>query len=70
MKESTEKLYPFLKNKMIRIYNPFNFERIIENLEEKVDKNLKEYYEKEPFVVSVMRLTENSKDFNTFICKV
>ena len=66
MKESTEKLYPFLKNKMIRIYNPFNFERIIEHSKEKVDKNLKEYYEKD-FIVSVMRLTENSKDFNTLI---
>lgn len=66
MKESTEKLYPFLKNKMIRIYNPFNFERIIEHSKEKVDKNLKEYYEKD-FIVSVMRLTENSKDFDTLI---
>ena len=66
MKDSTEKLYPFLKNKIIRIYNPFNFERIIENSKEKVDENLKEYYEKD-FVVSVMRLTENSKDFDTLI---
>lgn len=66
MKESTEKLYPFLKNKIIRIYNPFNFERIIENSKEKVDKNLKEYYKKD-FIVSVMRLTENSKDFDTLI---
>lgn len=66
MKESTEKLYPFLKDKIIRIYNPFNFERIIEHSKEKVDKNLKEYYEKD-FIVSVMRLTENSKDFDTLI---
>lgn len=66
MKESTEKLYPFLKEKIIRIYNPFNFERIIENSKEKVDENLKEYYEKD-FIVSVMRLTENSKDFDTLI---
>lgn len=66
MKGSTEKLYPFLKDKIIRIYNPFNFERIIEHSKEKVDKNLKEYYEKD-FIVSVMRLTENSKDFDTLI---
>lgn len=66
MKESTEKLYPFLKEKIIRIYNPFNFERIIENSKEKVDENLKEYYEKD-FIISVMRLTENSKDFDTLI---
>ena len=66
MKESTEKLYPLLKEKIIRIYNPFNFERIIENSKEKVDENLKEYYEKD-FIVSVMRLTENSKDFDTLI---
>lgn len=66
MKESTEKLYPFLKEKIIIIYNPFNFERIIENSKEKVDENLKEHYEKD-FIVSVMRLTENSKDFDTLI---
>lgn len=66
MKESTEKLYPFLKDKIVRIYNPFNFERIIENSKERVNEKLKEYYEKD-FIVSVMRLTDNSKDFDTLI---
>lgn len=66
MKASTERLYPFLKDKLIRIYNPFNFERIIKNSKEKIDENLKKYCEKD-FIVSVMRLTENSKDFDTMI---
>lgn len=64
MKKNTIKLYPFLEEKIIRIYNPFNFERILRNSEEEIqNKNIL----KEPFAVSVMRLTENSKDFDTLI---
>lgn len=64
MKKETIKLYPFLQEKILRIYNPFNFERILKNAEEEIqDKNIL----KEPFAVSVMRLTENSKDFDTLI---
>ena len=64
MKKNTIKLYPFLQEKILRIYNPFNFERIL--------KNAEEYYldtevMKKDFAVSVMRLTENSKDFDTLI---
>ena len=66
MKESTIELFPFLKDKIIRIYNPFNFERVIKKSEESIDKNLKEYYEKD-FIVSIMRLTEHQKDFDTLI---
>jgi len=66
MKESTKKLYPLLKNKIIRIYNPFNFERVITKSEESIDENLKEYYNKD-FIVSIMRLTEHQKDFDTLI---
>lgn len=66
MKESTIELFPFLKDKIIRIYNPFNFERVIKKSEESIDQNLKEYYEKD-FIVSIMRLTEHQKDFDTLI---
>lgn len=64
MKKNTIRLYPFLKEKIIRIYNPFNFERILKNSEEEI-QNINIL--KEPFAVSVMRLTENSKDFDTLI---
>ena len=64
MKKETIKLYPFLQEKILRIYNPFNFERILKNAEEEIqNKNIL----REPFAVSVMRLTENSKDFDTLI---
>ena len=64
MKKNTIELYPFLKEKIIRIYNPFNFERILKNSEEEIqNRNIL----KESFAVSVMRLTENSKDFDTLI---
>ena len=66
MKESTIELFPFLKDKIIRIYNPFNFERVIKKSEESIDENLKKYYEKD-FIVSIMRLTEHQKDFDTLI---
>lgn len=66
MKESTIKLYPFLKEKITRIYNPFNFERIRTLAEEKVDREL-EYYFSEKYFVSVMRLTLTQKDFETLI---
>ncbi|WP_177162395.1 glycosyltransferase [uncultured Fusobacterium sp.] len=66
MKESTIELFPFLKDKIVRIYNPFNFERVIKKSEESIDENLKEYYDKD-FIVSIMRLTEHQKDFDTLI---
>lgn len=66
MKNSTIKLYPFLKEKITRIYNPFNFERIRILAEEKVDKEIEKYFINKYFV-SVMRLTVDSKDFNTLI---
>lgn len=66
MKENTEKLYPFLKEKLVRIYNPFNFEKIKEKAEEKIDIHLKEFYSND-FLISVMRLTLHQKDFITLI---
>lgn len=63
MKEETIKLYPFLQNKLLRIYNPFNFERILRLSEEKVENEL---YNNE-FIIAIARLTTHQKDFITLI---
>lgn len=65
MKKNTEELYPFLKNKLIRVYNPFNFQKI-RKLAEETDKNNEELL-KENYFVSIMRLTIAQKDFETLI---
>lgn len=66
MEENTKNLFPFLKNKITRIYNPFNFEKIEILSKENVDINLKSYLERD-YIVSVMRLTTLQKDFKTLI---
>lgn len=45
MKEELKKIYPNLKNKITRIYNPFNFDRIklLENNEENLSDREKNY---------------------------
>ena len=63
MKKSTIKLYPFLGKKIIRIYNPFNFERILFLSNENVSNKLFE----EKFIVAVSRLTLHQKDFITLV---
>lgn len=63
MKKETIKLYPFLEEKIVRIYNPFNFERILSLSNEKVDNKLFE----EKFIVTISRLTMSQKDFITLI---
>lgn len=66
MEENTKNLFPFLKNKITRIYNPFNFEKIEILSNENIDINLKSYLERD-YIVSVMRLTTLQKDFKTLI---
>lgn len=66
MKIRTEKLYPFLKNRLIRIYNPFDIEAIKkreENIDE-VEMEKREYL-KEEYIIAVARLDNYSKDFYT-----
>ena len=63
MKEETTKLFPFLKDKLLRIYNPFNFDRILNLSEEKVENK----YYNEDFIIAIARLTANQKDFPTLI---
>lgn len=68
LKEKTGILYPFLKNKLVRIYNPFDIERIkklamtSEGIESEKIKYLKESY-----IVAVARLDNYSKDFYTLL---
>ena len=65
MKEETIKLYPYLKDKIVRVYNPISFERI----RAFANKDVKPYMPliNEKYIVSVMRLTEKQKDFDTLI---
>ncbi|MDC7956463.1 glycosyltransferase, partial [Fusobacterium simiae] len=63
MKEETANLFPFLRNKLLRIYNPFNFSRILDLSEEKVENK---YYEND-FIIAIARLTTHQKDFLTLI---
>ncbi|MCY7008855.1 glycosyltransferase [Fusobacterium simiae] len=63
MKEETANLFPFLRNKLLRIYNPFNFNRILDLSEEKVENK---YYEND-FIIAIARLTTHQKDFLTLI---
>lgn len=65
MKNETGKLLPNIKNKLVRIYNPFNFDRI---------KNLADDYENinmslynQAYIISIARLTLRQKDFFTLI---
>lgn len=68
MKEKTEKLYPFLKDKLVRIYNPFDIEKIQDQ-----SKDLSEITEekrvllKEEYTISVGRLDNYSKDYDTLL---
>lgn len=66
MKEETIKLYPQLKSKVIRIYNPFNFERITKLSEEKIEDKYLKYYN-ENFIIAIARLTVHQKDFVTLV---
>lgn len=68
MKEKTERLYPFLKERLIRIYNPFDIEKI-----QNQSKDLSEIREekkellKDNYIISVGRLDNYSKDYYTLL---
>lgn len=63
MKEKTMKLYPFLRSKLGRIYNPFDFERI----KKMSDQEVKDDRITEEYIITVSRLTLHQKDFETLI---
>lgn len=68
MKEKTEKLYPFLKDRLIRIYNPFDIEKIQE-LSQDLSEIIEEKKEllKDNYIISVGRLDNYSKDYYTLL---
>ena len=68
MKKETIELYPFLKEKISRIYNPFNFDRInkLAGDIDEITAEQKKLYE-DNYFISVMRLTTKQKDFSTLL---
>lgn len=68
MKEELQEIYPKIKEKIIRIYNPFNFERIekLKNDNTDLTDNDKKLLEKK-YIVAIARLDSVQKDFSTLI---
>ncbi|MDP0506665.1 MAG: glycosyltransferase [Fusobacterium sp. JB019] len=68
MKKETENIYPYLKNKVKRVYNPFNFKRILD-LARDNSKLTEEEQEliSQDYIVAVSRLDLVSKDYKTLI---
>ncbi|MGL6120916.1 MAG: glycosyltransferase, partial [Fusobacteriaceae bacterium] len=68
MKKEIQDIYPYLKDKVERIYNPFNFKRILESSENKTElsENEKKLIEDE-YIVAVSRLDTVQKDYETLI---
>ena len=68
MKEELQQIYPKIKDKIIRIYNPFDFNRIekLSENKEELNKKQKEML-KENYIVSISRLDNVQKDFSTLL---
>ncbi|WP_027128200.1 glycosyltransferase [Fusobacterium perfoetens] len=68
MAEEMKKLYPYLKEKIVRIYNPFDFERItyLSNDNLSLIPKEKELI-KENYILAVSRLALEQKDYYTLI---
>lgn len=68
MKEEIENIYPNLKGKVSRIYNPFNFERIEKLMEDESEltKEQKKMLD-EDYCIAIARLDNIQKDFLTLI---
>lgn len=68
MKIELENIYPYLKNKVVRIYNPFNFERI-ENLSLDMSEISLEEQKllNEKYMIAISRLDNVQKDYPTLL---
>lgn len=68
MNKETAGLYPDLKEKLHRIYNPMNLKRV-KKMAEEGEKLTQEERElmASPYLLSVMRLTTYQKDFKTLV---
>lgn len=68
MKEEIEKLYPNLKGKVRRIYNPFNFKNIDELSQNQDDLKVEEkLLLEEDYILAVSRLDTVQKDYDTLL---
>ncbi|MGL6121124.1 MAG: glycosyltransferase, partial [Fusobacteriaceae bacterium] len=68
MKKELEEIYPYLIGKVERVYNPFNFKRILDLSEDKSDlsREDKKLLE-DDYIVAVSRLDTVQKDYFTLI---
>lgn len=63
MCEEGRRIFPWLKDKLIVIYNPKNQQHLLQQAEEKPDNELIE----KPFLLAVERLEESQKDITTLL---
>lgn len=68
MKVELEDIYPYLKGKVERVYNPFNFKRILDLSEDmsQLNEQQKELI-KDDYIIAVSRLDTVQKDYATLI---
>ena len=68
MKAELEDIYPYLKGKVKRVYNPFNFKRILDlsNDMSQLNEQQKELIE-DNYIIAVSRLDTVQKDYATLI---
>ena len=68
MSEELKEIYPYLANKTVRCYNPFDFNRIIKLSEDYSELNDREKkLIKDRYIVAVSRLALEQKDYLTLI---
>ncbi|SJZ57412.1 Glycosyltransferase Family 4 [Cetobacterium ceti] len=68
MKEEIESIYPFLRGRVSRIYNPFNFNRINSLSLDKSQCNKRDLEMlQERYYIGVSRLDTNQKDYDTLL---
>lgn len=68
MKEEIKEIYPNLKEKIVRIYNPFNFSRVLKLKDDKSEldeKNIEML--KDDYCIAISRLDIVQKDYNTLL---
>ena len=68
MKEELENIYPKIKNKIMRIYNPFDFQRILNLSDDSSElNNIQKEALKENYCLAISRLDTVQKDYLTLI---
>ena len=68
MKEELQEIYPKIKDKIIRIYNPFDFERILSLSNDDSELNIIQKEKlKENYCLAISRLDTVQKDYLTLI---